>query len=300
MTKVSVIVRTFNSGETIRRLLHGLSVQRFDDYEIVVVDSGSTDGTLEAIREHPHTFVDYSGRRFSYSGTLNAGIEASSGEYVVCLSHHCVPLHEEWLGSLVEAMENDERLAGAWGPLVFDLKSYQIGKKDIEVIDLEGFLQRPNLGLQNPNSIVRRRLWEERPFSEEVGRCEDQDWAHHFMKRGYNTAVVHNAPVLYAPKFGLYEYAGNTYRNLMTLNRMFGYVPVISTRELLRQTARFAGAAALGERESRASGLAISGMIGRWIAYRSIQYWKLKRLAEEGAAVKRGLAVTRVRTRLGG
>lgn len=300
MTKVSVVIRTFNSGENIRRILRSLRVQVFRDYELVVVDSGSTDGTLAAMEEHPHTFVDYSGRKFTYSGSLNAGIEAACGEYVVCLSHHCIPLHEEWLGSLVETMDQDDRLAGAWGPLVFDQGSYQVGKKGVETIGLEEFLRRPNQGLQNPNSVIRRDLWEEHPFSEEVERCEDQEWAHHFLQQGYSTAMVHGAPALYVPRFGLQEYAGSTYRNLMALNHMFGYMPVISTRQLLRQVVRLSGAAALGERAYRPSGLAISGMIGRWIAYRAIRFDELKRFTENKTAVRRKMTVTRIGARLRG
>lgn len=299
--KVSIVIRTFNSGEGIHRVLGSVGSQFFEDREVVIVDSGSTDGTLEAIRKYPHAYVDYSGRRFTYSGSLNAGCEAARGEYIVCLSHHCVPLHQEWLGNLVAALDGDTQLAGAWGPLVLEPAGYGVGEEGVKVMDLEEFYRRPNWGLQNPNSIIRRDLWLEHPFSEAVERCEDQEWAHHFMQRGYKTAMVRGAQVLYAPKFGLREYAGSTYRNLIALNRMFGYVPTTSLKEVLKRSARLSGAVLLGERAPRPSALAVSGMVGRWIADKSIKYGggyeRVKRVKDNGAVASRGLALLKRKAR---
>lgn len=119
--KASIVIRTFNSERTIGKVLEHIRAQAFRDYEVVIVDSGSTDGTLEIVRRYaPDTVVDYSHGRFTYSGALNAGCDAARGEYVVCLSSHCIPLRGDWLGLLIGTLDTDERLAGAWGPLMFD------------------------------------------------------------------------------------------------------------------------------------------------------------------------------------
>lgn len=297
--KASIIIRTFNSERTLDQVLQSVEKQSFKEYELVIVDSGSTDRTLQIVEGYPHTFVDYSDKKFSYSGSLNAGCEAAQGECLIFLSHHCIPLHEEWLGNMVEAMEKNRQLAGAWGPLLFDPKSYQVGRKGIETMNLDEFYQRPNQGLQNPNSIIRRELWREHRFSGDVDRCEDQEWAHHFMLQGYETGMVHGSPVLYTPEFGFYEYAASTYKNLRTLNRLFGYVPAISTKELLRRSVRLLGAALLKERDTYPSGLAISGMVGRWVAYRSITEGKVKLLVEDRDKIRRK-AEAKMRTTLRG
>jgi hypothetical protein len=270
--KASIVIRTFNSERTIRQVLEGVMDQSFDDYEVVIVDSGSTDRTLEIVREYPHRFVDYSDRKFTYGGSLNTGIRASQGEYIVCLSHHCIPLHSEWLENLVSAMEEESKLAGAWGPLIFELSDYAVGRSNVEVIDLEEFYRRPNQGLQNPNSIIRRELWEEHPFSEAVPRCEDQYWAHHFLQQGYRTAMVYASQVLYVPQFTLREYVMSNYRNLMTLNEMFGYRPTLSGRALLWHSVRAIGGAALGRRSPRVSGMILAGILARWAASRKLSY----------------------------
>lgn len=271
--KASVVIRTLNCEGTIGKVLEGVRDQSFEDYEIVICDSGSTDGTLGIIRRYPHTFVDYSGGKFTYGGSLNAACKAARGEYVVCLSHHSIPLHDGWLARLVEALDDNESLAGAWGPLIFDLESYPVGKKGVEEIDLEKFYKRPNWGLQNPNSIVRRSLWEERPFSEKLERCEDQDWIHHFLIKGYRSATVHEAPVLYAPEFGFYKYAVSNYKNSLALEEMFGYRGWgLSTAQFGRLAARSAGAAVAGKRSPQVARLAISSMAGRWAADKVVGY----------------------------
>lgn len=301
--KASIVVRTYNSEATIGRVLEGIFSQGFRDFELVVVDSGSTDGTHEIVSKYPHEYVDYSRERFTYSGSLNAGIAAASGEYAVCLSHHCVPLHEDWLGSLVEAMDSYPQLAGVWGPLVFDVGEYPVGKEGLEVMDLEGFRKKPNHGLQNPNSIIRRALWEERPFSMTAERCEDQDWAFHFLELGYRTAQVRHAPVLYAPEFGFYAYALNNYRNSLALDRMFGFRGwEISTKGLIKTSVRLAGATLAGKRSPRTLRLGVSSAIGRWIAGKRIQLFgdsgaQFFRV-EDGKLLKGKALATGIRSRL--
>lgn len=274
--KVSIVIRTFNSEGTIGKVLERIREQTFRDYEVVIVDSGSTDGTLDVARKHsPYSLVEYSQRRFTYSGSLNAGFEAARGESVVCLSSHCIPLDRDWLGQLVETLDSDECLAGAWGPLVFDAnvgaKSCPAGARDPEVVDLEKFRGRPTWGLQNANGIVRRELWRERPFSEKVKRCEDQDWAYHFLRKGYVTAMVHDAPVHYAPNFGFIHHAVKAYRDSMALYRMFGYKgPGTPFEELYRETKWFYRVTRRGDKSLQASKLAVSSRVGRWAADRAI------------------------------
>jgi glycosyltransferase involved in cell wall biosynthesis len=277
--RASVVIRTFNSEHTIRRVLDGVSMQAFGDYEIVVVDSGSTDGTLEIVREYPHVFVDYTHTRFTYSGSLNAGCAVARGEYIVCLSSHTIPLHGDWLGALVGALDADERVAAAWGPLIFDVEDFPIGKKDgVELIDLERFLRRPNQGLQNPNSIIRRKLWMEYPFSETVPTTEDQDWAYHFLKLGYNTAMVYGASAFYGIQHSPVQYGKKMAYEFMVLHESYGFRPNVSTVELCRRTVRLAGAVVLGKKSPRTSALAIASLAGRWSVDQRIRYREISDL----------------------
>ena len=275
--KASIIIRTFDSERTIGDVLNAVSRQSFTDREIVIVDSGSSDDTLKIARRYPHVFVDISGRPFGYGASLNAGISASSGEYAVCLSSHCIPLREDWLASLLKVMEADDSLVGVWGPLVFERRDGHGPAGGVEIMDLDGFYRQPNRGLQNSNSIVRRSLWEERPFSEEVPTAEDQDWAHHFLMRGYRTALVGSAPVLYRIPHGPVRHGRKLYREFLVLNDMFGHEPDVNVTNLLGNLARLAGAVILGRRSPWTSAKVFAGMVGVWRARRTLRSRDRKR-----------------------
>jgi len=286
--KSSIIVRTHDNEGTVGGVLEAVSSQSFgEEFEVVIVDSGSMDGTLGILRRYPHVFVDYSKGTFGYGGSLNAGISAASGEYAVCLSSHCTPLEPEWLAELVGAMEGDEGLAAAWGPLLFDVEDYPVmGGSGVETIDLEEFYRRPNRGLQNPNSIIRRALWEERPFSEKIERCEDQDWAHHFLKRGYRTAVVHGARALYGVPHGPYRFGRKTMRDFVVLNELFGHRAPVPAADLARRSAWLFRASTLGKKSPRVSTLMVASMAGRWAADKAIRYRRLQEYLEQGTESK--------------
>ena len=254
------------------RVLEALRAQSFQDYEIVIVDSGSRDRPSRSFKIYPHTLVDYSHKKFTYGGSLNAGFSVAEGEYVVSLSSHCIPLHERWLENLVGAMDRNRQLAAASGPLVlFDPINYAVDPvnvETVEIIDLQYFYQRPNQGLQNPNAIVRRELWEKRRFSEEIERCEDQEWIHHFLREGYKAAMVRGAPALYSIPYSPLKYGKKTMRDWLVLHELFGYRPVMSNRDLYRRVRNQAKAATVGSTSIRAGKLAIASAVGRWLAYR--------------------------------
>lgn len=264
--KVSIVIRTHNSAGTLGEVLWSLRSQRFRDYELVVVDSGSKDRTRDLLGAHQHTLVGVSRETFTYSGALNAGCRVAKGEYIVCLSSHCVPAHEDWLGRLVRALD-DEQLAGAWSPPILDDRARGSEEERVERIRLDEFLLKPTHGLQNSSSIIRRGLWQLHHFSEQVERCEDQEWAHHFLQRGYSTAVVRGAPVFYRYPRGLLSFSAKTYKNSLTIYRMFGYQGWrISLAELCKETLWFLRAVARSKRSVHSIRLPIGSRIGRWVA----------------------------------
>ncbi len=106
---VSVVVPCLNEAATIERLLDGIAAQTEPPLEVIVVDGGSTDGTLGAIqvfeRRHPALGVRIiSAPGASIPAALNTGIRAAQGDIIVRLDAHACP-HPEYLGRLVRALE---------------------------------------------------------------------------------------------------------------------------------------------------------------------------------------------------
>src|SRR4051812_8888160 len=90
---VGVVIRTLNESEHIARCIQTLRQQqgRFE-LDVVVVDSGSTDGTVELGRANGARIVELSPDEFDYSKALNLGIESVRGDLVVSLSAHAIPV----------------------------------------------------------------------------------------------------------------------------------------------------------------------------------------------------------------
>ena len=131
---------------------------------------------------------------------LNMGIRHSTGEYIACLSAHCIPQSKQWLSNLIKNFD-DRRIAGVYGrqlPLSFSEPS---DKRDLlNVFGLDRRVQIKDSFFHNANSVLRRDVWEKIPFDESVRNIEDRIWAKAVIEAGYRLA--------YEPEASVYHYHG--------------------------------------------------------------------------------------------
>ena len=198
--KVSIIIRTKNEERWISSCLEAVYSQEYTDFEVIIVDNDSNDRTLKKAGQFPIAQV-VSVTEYLPGKALNKGIKASKGEYIVCLSGHCIPVNERWLGNLVSALEEDESYAGVYGrqePMSF---SSSAAKRDMVVVfGLDRKIQSKDSFFHNANSMIRKSLWEEVPFDDTITNIEDRIWAQEMLNRGYK--------LLYEPEASVYHYHG--------------------------------------------------------------------------------------------
>jgi rhamnosyltransferase len=85
--KASIIILSKNGQAFIQRCLDKVCNQNYEhDYEVIVIDSGSTDKTLEIIRKYPLRLYEIASDDFRHSKTRNLGASFAKGEFVVYLS----------------------------------------------------------------------------------------------------------------------------------------------------------------------------------------------------------------------
>jgi len=196
---ISIIIRTKNEERWITPCLMGVFKQDYKDFEVILVDNESTDKTIEKALQFNITKV-ITCEDFRPGLALNMGIRESKGEYIVCLSGHCIPVNEKWLSNLIENF-NDEEVAGAYGrqePLAFTSDS---DKRDLSIIfGLDRRTQKKDSFFHNANSMLRRKLWEENPFDETLANIEDRVWAEKILHEGYK--------IVYDPMASVYHYHG--------------------------------------------------------------------------------------------
>lgn len=225
--EVSVLIPTYNAGREFEAVLETISGQKTDfEYEVLIVDSGSSDGTLELAHRHLARLLPVPKSEFSHGGTRNRGVSEARGKYVVMTVQDALPANEVWLGKLVENLAADERVAGAY--------SRQIPRSDCNPFSrhaLEGhFTNRPErveqeilgpghyesltpferlelITFDNVSACIRRSVWEEHPFAP-ISFGEDIEWSERVLKAGFKivyepeSAVVHshNRPAFYEMK----------------------------------------------------------------------------------------------------
>lgn len=182
---VSVVIRTKNEAKWIGQCLFAASNQSLVDYEIIVVDNESTDGTFEIAKAYDIKLLDISDEDFSYGHALNLGIEAASGRYVAILSGHCIPCDNYWLAKLLANFQ-DPAVAGVYGRQEPMPDTNNFDKRDLwTTFGIERRVQRKDYFFHNANSMIRRSVWEKYPFDEELNGLEDRMWAKHVLAEGY-------------------------------------------------------------------------------------------------------------------
>jgi glycosyltransferase involved in cell wall biosynthesis len=197
--RASIIIRTKNEERWIKSCLKGVEAQTYEDWDVILVDNKSTDKTIEKAKQFDLGEV-VTCANYKPGKALNLGIQASVGDYIICLSGHCVPRNKFWLENLISNFENPE-VAGAYGrqePLSFTadrdkLDLHLIFGKD-QIVQTEGDF------FHNANSAIRREVWDEYPFDEEVDTLEDRIWAGQVLEAGYK--------LIYDPSASVYHYHG--------------------------------------------------------------------------------------------
>ena len=195
---VSIIIRTKNEEKWISSCLRAVFKQTYKDIEIIIVDNQSTDRTVIKAKEFPVKIITIN--EFIPGKAINDGIRASCGEYIVCLSGHCVPVRDSWLENLIQDLE-DPNIAGVYGrqePLSF---TSNLDKRDLlTVFGLDKKIQVKDSFFHNANSAFRRDIWDKYPFSEKVTNIEDRVWGEQVVKDGFN--------IVYEPTASVYHWHG--------------------------------------------------------------------------------------------
>ena len=107
---ISIIIRTYNEERYLNDLLNAISNQNVNDHkvEIIIVDSGSTDKTLEIANSFNCTIKKIEKVNFSFGRSLNLGCITSNGEILIFISGHCIPANEFWLQNLINPIIKNE------------------------------------------------------------------------------------------------------------------------------------------------------------------------------------------------
>jgi len=225
----SIIVRTQNEERWISSFLKSIYNQTYKNFEVIIVDNNSTDSTLGKAKAFPIDKI-LSIKKYLPGKALNRGIESSKGDYIVCISAHCIPVDENWLLNLVKAIEEDDSYAGVYGrqqPMSF---SHPADKRDLLIaFGLDRKIQIKDSFFHNANSIIKKSLWEKFPFDSNATNIEDRIWAQEMIDSDYK--------ILYEPDASVYHYHGIHQEG--NVKRLSGVINIIESMNLDSKPGQF-------------------------------------------------------------
>ena len=240
----AVIIPTKNAMPGLLRVMEQVLNQRTGwSYEVIVIDSGSRDGTKEFVRGLERVrLIEIASADFGHGKTRNLGIESADAEFIALLTHDAEPFDENWLANLVATAEQDSRIAGVFGrhvahetasPFIrYDLDRHFAGfllhplivDRDLDPVRYdadEGWRQFLHFYSDN-NSLMRKSVWELFPYPD-VEFAEDQLWARGIIEAGYAKAYAPNAVVYHSHDYSFSEQLRRAFDESRNFKKYFGY-----------------------------------------------------------------------------
>lgn len=195
--KCSIVIRSYNEEKHIGRLLAGVVEQSFKDTEIILVDSGSTDATVEIASRYPVRILNIDPSEFTFGRSINLGCAAAQGEFIVISSAHVYPVYPDWLEQLLRPFEHPE-IAVVYGKqrgnATTKFSEHQIFASWFPE---ESVTKQEHPFCNNANAAIRRNIWLRRPYDEKLPGLEDLEWATWAMSQGHAVSYASQAEVIH-------------------------------------------------------------------------------------------------------
>ena len=236
---ISIIIPVKNGNATLNGCLQGIQKQTlYNQCEIIVIDSGSTDGTLDILKGYPVRVYQIPPETFNHGATRNYGVSLAQGEFVVMTVQDAVPADDRWLEKMFRHFD-DPTVAGVCGqqivphhpdknPHLWFRPQSEGSAKKVHFASPESFKsltpeeQKQACGWDDVTAMYRKSVLEQIPF-EPVMFGEDMIWAKAALSKGY--ALVYDS--IARVEHYHHHYPDYTYRRVLIawlfIYKTFGY-----------------------------------------------------------------------------
>ena len=240
---VTIVIPTKNAGDILDRTLGMVFAQKTQfSYEVICVDSGSKDDTLNIIQKYPCKLVKIAPEEFGHGKTRNYGASQGTGEFIVFITQDAAPASDTWLENFILAMKLDDEIAGGFGihypyedcnaldrvDLVRHFLNFGQENRIFYIDDMEkykadnGYMQYLAFFSDN-NACLRRSVWEKYPYPD-VDFAEDQVWMRQMLEKGYKKVYCPYAPVYHSHNFKLSTFYQRFFDEYRGLYNVYQYI----------------------------------------------------------------------------
>jgi GT2 family glycosyltransferase len=242
----TVAIPVLNAGPHLARLLDAIAAQRLSpdaELEMLVCDSGSTDGSADLARHHGATVLEIARDEFGHGRTRNLLMRRARGSHVAFVTQDALPVDDLWLERLLggfalapdvaltfgsyrprpEASPMVARELTAWfdslspshAPRVDRLSEHERGIAGRELLGSRGFFT-------DVNGCVSRHAWEQVPFPE-VGYAEDHALAHAALRAGFAKVFVPDAAVIHSHDYSPWGWLQRSFDEARAMHEVYGW-----------------------------------------------------------------------------
>lgn len=198
----SIILRSFNEAWALRGTLDALQRQDYRNWELIVIDSGSSDGSPELIRAaQPAHFVQIQPQEYNPSRVMNHGLRLARSEFGIFLNADATPVDSNWLRPLVAALRDPETAA------VF---GRQVPRPDCQAVYACDYdrcfgARRESEKWEHFFSMVssgiRKDIWSKRGFLEKLQYAEDDEYTRWARANNYKVLYCPDSVVLHSHNY---------------------------------------------------------------------------------------------------
>jgi len=199
---VSIVYLTKNGGQILRKSLEAVFFQNVDfEFEVIAVDSGSTDNTLEVLKSFPVKIYQIPPEEFNFGLTRDFGFSLAKGDLLITISQDAVPVGTNWLENIVSCF-GDASIAVVQGKDILpnneDLFYWDKVGLFYFTRDSENWIKtHDNIWVSFTSCAIRRQVWEENPLGR-VEMSEDKVFQKQIMEKGYKIFFQRKAMVYHS------------------------------------------------------------------------------------------------------
>jgi len=231
---VSVVVPVKDGARYLAEVLDAVARQRIDaEVEVLVVDSGSRDGSVDIARGRGARLIEIAPDEFGHGRTRNVAATEARGARIAFLTQDATPAGDGWLAALVAPLDAHRRVGLTYGPHLPRPDTSPMIARELT----EFFASEPHAGFfSNVNSAVLRECWEEVRFRD-VEYSEDQAFARDAAAAGWRKEFVPEAGVLHAHDYPWAEFMRRYFDEYRGLKETMGHVQPIHPAKIARAAA---------------------------------------------------------------
>jgi glycosyltransferase involved in cell wall biosynthesis/SAM-dependent methyltransferase len=243
-TNVSVIIPTKNAGPDFEFVLEKIKNQKgIKNIEIIIVDSGSTDTTIEIAKKYNCKIFSIRSEDFNHGLTRNYGAQQASGEFIVFLVQDAIPVGEYWLYNMVKTLLEESKIAAVTCRQVprsdadlfagFILWShYKSLKRTQNAIyscashfnELSPVEKRIFAGIEDTCCMMRKQIFDKFKFRD-IKYAEDIDIGIRFLESGYKTAFEFSTGVIHSHNRNSAYFFKRSFIDVIVLDSLLDIVP---------------------------------------------------------------------------